>query len=303
MRRQLLWGGAGVVLGMTIVLIVGWAPVHPFPVLNRIDVLVRTEYVNPSINRERLEAGAIRGYLEAINDPYTRWIDANTFRHIKRRMSGQDDSATPTSTVTAMRLIHSTGYIRIGAFDSISGAHDVEVSVKALTQQGAQALIVDVRNNSGGLYMTAANVARLFLQTGVVVQMINRSGKISIERVRSPGKFVTIPMVVLVNDRSASAAEIFAAAIQENGRGKIVGNPTYGKAAMQRLFPLPGGSALMLTTARYLTPGGRDISKVGIIPNNMVSKLVDSDVNGEDPQLETAIRLLGGIGDGLGPVR
>jgi len=154
---------------------------------------------------------------------------------------------------------------------------------------GCQGVILDLRNNPGGYLTGSVFIASEFLDSGVVVIQELAKGTRETFSVNRQGKLTTLPLVVLVNNGSASASEIVAAALQEHGRAKIVGEPTFGKGTIQEAQDLTGGSGLHVTTARWLLPSGKSIDKKGLIPDNQIK---DNPETEEDEQLEKALRIL-----------
>ena len=133
---------------------------------------------------------------------------------------------------------------------------------------GISALVLDLRDNGGGLLGEAIGVADLFLRRGVIVKTRGREGVLMSEaRASSPGTYAKIPLVVLINKGSASASEIVAAALQDHGRAAIVGERSYGKGSVQSPHYLPNGGVLKLTTALYYSPNDRVIQAVGVMPD------------------------------------
>ncbi|MEW6333127.1 MAG: S41 family peptidase [Thermodesulfobacteriota bacterium] len=164
------------------------------------------------------------------------------------------------------------GYIRIVSFqertvDDVKKAlRDIEAKVRPL-----KGLVIDMRNNPGGLLNQSVEVSDLFLKSGGIVSTRGRSkGMESKSAAKDDGDEPTCPIVVLVNEGTASAAEIVSGALQDNGRAVILGTKTFGKGSVQTVIPLEGGAALKLTTARYYTPSGRSIQAEGITPDIIV---------------------------------
>ncbi len=161
------------------------------------------------------------------------------------------------------------GYIRLGQFNA-NAATEVARAIQRLEKQGAEAYILDLRNNPGGLLQAGIEIARLWLEQGPIVYTVNRQGiQGSFEAFGSA--LTRDPLIVLVNQGTASASEILAGALQDNGRAKILGETTFGKGLIQSLFELSDGSGLAVTVAKYETPKHRDIHKLGIIPDLVVS--------------------------------
>lgn len=157
------------------------------------------------------------------------------------------------------------GYIRLSQFNA-NAAVEVNHAIQSLEQQGANAYILDLRSNPGGLLQAGIEIARLWLDQGTIVYTVNRQG---IEgSFDATGQALTDdPLVVLVNQGTASASEILAGALKDNQRATIVGERTFGKGLIQSLFDLSDGSGLAVTVARYETPAHHDINKQGIQPD------------------------------------
>lgn len=161
-------------------------------------------------------------------------------------------------------------YLRISTFQTPTG-RDVVVLVEKLIKQNKsplRGLILDLRNNPGGVLSSAREVADAFLDEGLIVYTKGRAQDAEMKYNATPGDIIDgAPLVVLVNSGSASASEIVAGAIQDHVRGIIMGTKTFGKASVQTVFPLENGPAIKLTTARYYTPKGRSIQAEGIKPD------------------------------------
>lgn len=157
-------------------------------------------------------------------------------------------------------------YINITYF---SGRTDEELSqaIQSIEEQGATGIILDLRSNPGGLLEAVVDVASHFLREGVVVKVRDSQGEITVRNVRS-GKVVTdLPMVVLVDNYSASGSEVLAGALRDRSRAAIAGSKTYGKGSVNLVRPLEDGSSLSITTARWLTPNGLLIEGEGLLPD------------------------------------
>jgi carboxyl-terminal processing protease len=208
-------------------------------------------------------------------------------------------------TVQSEYLGNGLAYVRLSAFSEGTVA-DLEAAARELRvaagRQDLLGLVLDLRSNPGGLLDSAVAVADEFLGEGVIVSGTGRVRQAQFEQTAMPGgAFEDVPMVVLVNGASASAAEIVAGALQDHGRARVVGEKTYGKGSVQTVMPLGEGSAIKLTTSRYLTPSGRSINGTGIAPDVAVAS---DDVNrqyrgaggrvalGDDLQLLAALRLI-----------
>ena len=160
---------------------------------------------------------------------------------------------------------HKLGYIRIKQF-SANAAREMKSSILSLEKQEVEAYIIDLRGNPGGLLEASIDIARQLLDSGVIVSTLTKDGVTDIRR--ATGNALTSkPLAVLVNGGSASASEILSGAIQDNSRGILVGQKTFGKGLVQSVRTLVDGSGLTVTVAKYLTPNGTDINKNGIIPD------------------------------------
>lgn len=170
-------------------------------------------------------------------------------------------------------LDNKIGYLRLTNFQENSG-NEVKEALQALQKDNATGIIFDLRFNPGGSLVEAVNVSSLFLPSGkVVVTTKGRDDKgTSLSTKAFAYRDTTTPLVILVDEGSASASEIVAGAIQDYGRGVIVGNTTFGKSSVQSLIELHGGGAVKLTTARYYTPNGRSLQSVGIVPDVSVPR-------------------------------
>ncbi len=206
-------------------------------------------------------------------------------------------------TVHSERLLDHYGYVRLSAFTETT-SRDLRNSLRDLTRQaGLRGLILDLRNNPGGVLEAALEVADLFLDQGVIVTGNGRFDDRYFERRARAGDVIAgVPITILINRGSASASEIVAGALQDNGRARLVGERTYGKASIQTVTPLASGGAVKLTTSRYLTPSGRYINETGIEPditvrNSDPRQQYRGSVAGitveQDPQLLQALHLLG----------
>jgi len=186
------------------------------------------------------------------------------------------------------------GYARLTVFGQ-NTADELSTALAKLEAQGAKAYVLDLRDNGGGYLNAAIDVSSKFIASGPIVSVESRGGsdtQYDAENTAIPPK----PLAVLVNKYTASASEITSGAIQDDGVGALIGEKTYGKGVVQTIHPLPDGSAVKITSARYLTPRGRDINLVGIQPDIIsiepkTAKLGDPLT---DPQLQSAVTYLQG---------
>lgn len=157
------------------------------------------------------------------------------------------------------------GYIRLKQFNA-SAAADMRKAVQDLEAKGVEGYVLDLRSNPGGLLVASVEIARQWLNEGMIVSTKTRDGITDVKR--ATGRALTSrPLVILVNEGSASASEILSGALQDNNRAVLVGQKTFGKGLVQLVRPLSDGSGMTVTIAKYLTPSGRDIHKHGIDPD------------------------------------
>lgn len=333
--------------------------------------LVKLHYVDPSkIDVEKLRYGALKGLLEAIGDPYTRFEDPEEYREEQIQLEGQyggigivitkkddkivvvspiedtpayklglraDDEIVrigdePTSGMSLSKVVKllrgepgtdvtiwvrrkgedkllkftitraqiklkavkskvldgDIAYVRVTHFNQ-NVAQELRSALEELKKKGFKGMILDLRNNPGGLLSEAVSVAKMFINDGVIVSTKGRYPWYSTIYVADRTAIVNCPMVVLVNKGSASASEIVAGALQDHGKAKLVGVKTFGKGSVQTVFPLKDGSAVHITIAYYYTPKGRLIHDRGLDPDVVVEQPEGSD---KDLQLEKAKEVL-----------
>lgn len=176
-------------------------------------------------------------------------------------------------SVSQQALEPGYGYLRISSFSETT-ADDVARSLTLLKRDvpgGLKGLVLDLRNNPGGVLEAGAAVADAFLEHGLIVSADGRTADARFRMEATPGDLINgAPLVVLVNGGSASAAEIVAGALKDHGRAELVGHKTYGKGSVQTVMPLSRGGALKLTTSRYFTPSGASIHDKGILPDVLI---------------------------------
>ncbi|WP_338824639.1 S41 family peptidase [Neomoorella humiferrea] len=360
--RQVKNGLVALCVLITLTLVVGVAThLQEIQQLAKTYTLLRYQALEP-VTTDKLLEGAIKGMVDALGDPYSTYLDANTYRHLQESVSGSyggvgllitlDEKdrrlmvvspfkGTPAQragiksrdyivaidgrdtsgmdletaanlmqgqpgtkveltiipagenkprTVTLVREVIKVptvdgrmlpghpgiGYISLTMFNEQT-AGDLGRQLEELRQQGMQKLILDLRNNPGGALSAAVDVASYFVAQGPVVYIADQKNT---EALMARGYAKPLPLVVLVNKGSASAAEIVAGAIKDTGSGVLVGETTFGKGIVQTIYPLSGGTAVKITTHKYLTPAKQDINKKGITPDYVVPM---------DPQLEQEV--------------
>lgn len=197
-------------------------------------------------------------------------------------------------TVRSEVLENNLGYVRISMFDEQT-ANDFKTHINDLQKQNIQGLIIDLRNNPGGLLSQCLEIADILLGEQVIVYTEDRNGEREVEK--SNKKQVDLPLVVLVNKGSASASEILAGAIKDGNRGEIIGTTTFGKGLVQQVKPLNDGTGFKYTVSQYFTPNGTYIHGIGIEPDILVElpEEIRNDINvdrEQDIQMQKAIEIV-----------
>lgn len=197
------------------------------------------------------------------------------------------------------------GYVQLSSFNERTTV-EMQEAIQEVLEGGAQGILLDLRNNPGGLLTASIEVADMFLEDGPIVHVVNREQRRLSYQAEKAGTFPRVPMVILVNQFSASASEIVSGALQDRGVATLVGNTTFGKGLVQTVIPLSGGAGLSMTTGRYQTAGGRFIHETGIEPDVVITVddetqeqinqwLTESELHLEDPQLQKALEVLHGM--------
>lgn len=192
------------------------------------------------------------------------------------------------------------GYIRLDEFSS-HAAEQMKQAIEQLGKQQVAGYVLDLRGNPGGLLFSSVDIARMWMQKGSIVSTIDRQG--GDRKFYANGTAITnLPLVILVNEGSASASEILTGALKENGRATVVGTKTYGKGTVQSVHSLTDGSGLAVTIARYYPPSGQDINHKGISPDvyldlseeqqNRLKSDPDAIASNFDPQYKRAVSVL-----------
>ena len=201
-------------------------------------------------------------------------------------------------SVTSELKADNVGYIKIRRFGEDT-AQEVRKAGLELKLQGAKVLVIDVRDNPGGYLQSAVDVASEFYSEGVVVEERSRNSKTKVDNAKPGGALTDIPVIVLINEGSASASEILAGALNDKDEAILVGEKSYGKGSVQEVICLNNilfsnnckGPSLKVTIANWFTPNGVNISKEGIRPEFEVKLTEDDANNNRDPQLDKAIEL------------
>ncbi len=237
--------------------------------------------------------------------------------YIKNKGEGADvslklrrDGKVIYKTLTVMRIVSDSvsgemltddiGYIKISQFkgnidkEVRTTVDDFKDNFNTLRDSGMTKIIVDLRDNPGGEFSTVATITDEFLSEGLITYTEDKNGKKSHLYATSGG--FDYPVCILVNENTASAAEIFTAALHDNGKATVIGTKTYGKGLVQTSLPLYDGSALLLTTSKYFTPSGVCINEIGIEPDIYLElpegKTLNDYTTDTDPQIAKAIEVL-----------
>jgi carboxyl-terminal processing protease len=332
-------------------------PQSDFSIVEQAWQIILQDYVeNNQVDTEALAQGAIRGMVEALDDPYTSYLDAQDYQLSLKNLEGsfegigayvtirdeqlmiiapiadspadkagiragdiilevdgqptmgmslaeavllvQGPEGTPVdllvlhegesepeliSIVRALIEVPSVdfemrdefAYIIISYFSERT-AEELLPVIQSLEAQGAEGIILDLRDNPGGLLETVVDVASFFLKEGVVAEVVDNQGRRDVYSVKSGGITTDLPMVVLVNEYSASGSELLAGALQDYGRALVAGATTFGKGSVDILRRLSDGSGLYITNARWFTPNGRLIEGEGIHPDHELEEGEDA---------------------------
>lgn len=192
--------------------------------------------------------------------------------------------------IKASLIDKTIGYIQIVSFISSDMTKEF---VEALSKtQNCQGLIIDLRGNTGGLMPNAVVIADMFLTQGHIVSIVDRDKQKSDIDAQVKPYAINKPVVILIDEGTASASEILSGALKDNQKAILVGKKTYGKGMIQRIYPMPNETGLNLTIAKYLTPKGYDINKKGINPDYEVNYTNQDFLKDKDPQMDEAKRIL-----------
>lgn len=281
------FGGIGVIVGMKDKQLVVVSPIEGTPGdkagIKSGDVIVK-------INGQDVTNLALDEAVNQIRGPE----GSKVVLTIRRAGVDQDyeivRSSIQIKTVSGKMLPDQIGYIRISMFNENTAAAFIK-QLDELEGQGMKGLILDLRDNPGGLLEECVKVANRLVPKGPVVSVVMRDGQREVHESNLPA--VKYPLVVLVNGGSASASEIVAGAVQDTGSGTLVGTKTYGKGSVQTIMRLDSGTAIKLTIAKYLTPADRSINGIGIEPDVKLDQPEGREAK-VDVQLNKGIELLKG---------
>lgn len=336
------------------------------------------KYYLGEVDKESLKEGAIKGYIEGLNDPYTEYISkedmedylADTMGNfvgigiymaqdpdtdeilvlapinnspaekagikpgdiivsvdgeetsskditvVSTKIKGEEGTTVKlevlrgtetlsfeikreniiVNPVEAEVLKNNIGYIKFSSFDE-NTAEEFKTKFEELQSKGIKSLIVDLRNNGGGIVDEALEIADYFVDKDtVLLYEVDKDNNETVKKAKDKA-IINMPVIILTNENTASSSEILAGALKDLGKAKIVGTKTYGKGIIQQILTLPDGSGLKITTEKYLTPNRTEINKIGIEPDEKVElpEELKDELNIEkekDTQLQKAIELL-----------
>ncbi len=226
---------------------------------------IETLYVDPKqVSSDRIVNSALSGILSSL-DPHTAFLPKTLYQQTKEDPQNKNEAPS----IESQALGNGLYYLRLASFQE-KGSDTIK-HILANAGTSLSSLILDLRNNPGGLFDQAVKIADLFIESGLIVSTVGRdSSQIEREFATKKANYRHFPMVVLVNQRSASASEILAGALQDHKRALILGRKTFGKGSVQSLISLPDGSGIKLTVARYFTPADRSIQAIGIEPDILI---------------------------------
>ena len=258
------------------------------------DAGLQTGDVITAINDTDVTDMELSDVVSLIRENKDKTIVLTVFRENeeKSREISVDVTDVELPSVFGEMLDKKTGYIQITQFTGVTPQQYKDMFAE-LKDKGMERLVIDLRDNPGGLLTSVCDILREILPEGLIVYTEDKDGNREEETCDGKNK-LNMPLAVLVNENSASASEIFAGAVQDHGVGTIVGTTTYGKGVVQELRQLSDGSAVKLTVSNYYTPNGNSINKVGIKPDvevKLASVLLNKDeiTHEEDNQLQKAL--------------
>uniref|UniRef100_A0A0E0GET1 Tail specific protease domain-containing protein n=1 Tax=Oryza nivara TaxID=4536 RepID=A0A0E0GET1_ORYNI len=259
---------------------------------------------------------AIKKMLSTLDDPFTRFLEPEKFKSLRCYLSklfpyifarGPEGSSVDLDIRSGSNTRHvvlkrqtvtlnpvrsrmceipgakdnsKVGYIKLTTFNQ-NAAGSVKEALQKLRENNVKSFVLDLRNNSGGLFPEGIEIAKIWMDKGVIVYICDSQGVRDIYEADGISTVAASePLVVLVNKGTASASEILAGALKDNKRAVIYGEPTYGKGKIQSVFALSDGSGLAVTVARYETPAHTDIDKVGVIPDRPLPASFPTDEDG-----------------------
>lgn len=227
------------------------------------------------VDKKPVKGQSLDQVVKQIRGPKDTSVQITLLRGTKKEVVSLTRAEIPIKAVASCEVMPGNlGYIRLDSFISQKANDEMKDALRKVSN--CKGLILDLRNNPGGLLANAVDIANMFLDRGVIVSTIDADGY-KTSQIASRASFKTeLPMVVLINGGSASASEILSGALKDNGRAKLVGQKSFGKGLVQAINNLGNGTGVNVTIARYLTPNDTDIHKSGISPDYEV-KISDDD--------------------------
>ena len=285
--QGILSGGIGVVVTLNaenkveVVKVIKDSPSGKFDIMQG-DIITK-------VNGESISGLSLEETVAKIRGPIDTKVTVTFFRPAgNKTLDHEITRGTFTIPNFSSELIDGKiAYIQYYEFQE-NGSKELEKEIDGLIKQGAKGIVLDLRNNLGGVLNDAVYLCDLFMDSGTIVTVKGRSdGKDSFEEFKAKsGKYVDIPLIVLINEYSASASELTAGALKDSKRAILIGAKSYGKGTIQILHILPDGSGIKFTTAKYFLPSGESIDGTGIIPD--ISVKLDAE-SVTDVQKEKAI--------------
>ena len=268
------------------------------------EIMISEVYEESPAERAGLKAGdvLIQADGHAVSgrdlDTVVSWISGEPGTDVELRIlrDGEEMDVTVTRDIIETQTVEyemkedGIGYIRVEEFDKVT-YDQFKAALDDLEGQGMDSLIIDLRGNPGGQLTTVTDMLKLFLPEGVIVSTKDKYGNTDEITCDGDHEFKK-PLAVLVDGNSASASEIFSAAIQDYGVGTIVGTQTYGKGVVQQTIDLGDGTCMKVTISEYYTPSGRSINGTGVTPDVEVEYEYDEDEPERDNQLEKAVEVV-----------
>ena len=254
----------------------GQVVVQPIDGLPAARAGVKPGEVVDAVNGKPVKGMLLDKVEQLIRGPEGTTVQIRT--HVYNTHSGEHDYSIVREVIhvptVRSKMEDGYDYIRLSDFGSTS-SDEIRKALLDGRAHGAKGYILDLRNNGGGLLEAAVNISSYFIPHGAIVATIDRAGNRSEDDARGTAIGGLQPLVVLVNKYTASASEITSGALQDYHLAKLVGTKTFGKGVVQSIYPMPDAGALKITTARYVTPLGRDIQHKGIMPDIVVEQSVD----------------------------
>ena len=286
MRNEGFFGGIGIEVGVTKKGLTVIAPIEGTPAAK---AGIKAKDVIVEINGQSAEKMTLNDAVTLIRGKQGTSVNLRILRGSKDVKAYIIVRARiPIETVRGKMLAGKMGYLRISMFSDTSTDEFTKV-YNSLKKQGMKSLIIDLRNNPGGTLTSAVGIAQQIVPKGKIVTVNYRTGEKTVYSSSLTEK--TVPMVVLVNDGSASASEILTGALQDTKTATVIGTTSFGKGLVQSVYSLNNNAGIALTVAEYVTPNGRHINHIGIKPDIYIEQPVQET---RDLQLDKAIQVVKG---------